>query len=83
MPIYEYETCAKKRQCPHCAGGFEVLQRMADAPLAQCPQCGAPVARRISAPAVGRSQSGFDDQARNAGFHKLKRLGKGEYEKQY
>lgn len=83
MPIYEYEARDTKRQCTHCTGGFETMQRMADAPLTHCPQCGAPVMRRISAPAVGRSQSGFDDQARQAGFHKLKRLGKGEYEKQY
>ncbi len=83
MPIYEYEARDKERCCAHCAAGFDMMQRMSDAPQTECPQCGAPVARRISVPAVGRSQSGFDDQARSAGFHKLKRLGKGEYEKQY
>ncbi len=83
MPIYEYEARHAKRRCAHCDNGFEVIQRIADSPLTACPQCGAPVVRCISAPALGRSQSSLDDRARQAGFHKLKRLGKGEYEKQY
>jgi hypothetical protein len=29
----------------------------------------------------GRSRSGLDDRAGAAGFHKLKRAGRGEYEK--
>jgi len=33
--------------------------------------------------AVGASRSGLDDRAKAAGFTKLKRLGKGEYERQY
>jgi hypothetical protein len=41
------------------------------------------VARQISVPSVGGSKSGFDDRAKNAGFSKLKKLGSGEYEKQY
>jgi hypothetical protein len=41
------------------------------------------VVKVVSRPAVGGSSSGFDDRAKSAGFHKLKRLGKGEYEKQY
>jgi putative FmdB family regulatory protein len=31
MPIYEY-------QCPEC-GRFEMLQKISDAPLAECPAC--------------------------------------------
>ncbi len=83
MPIYEYEARHAKRRCDHCGNGFEVLQRMSDPPLTTCPQCGSPVVRRISTPSLGRSQASFDDRAQQAGFHKLKRLGKGEYEKQY
>ena len=51
--------------------------------MTECPLCGAPVYKRISAPAIGRSASSLDDRAKNAGFTKLKRLGKGEFEKQY
>ena len=60
-----------------------MLQQLSEAPVAACPACGATVVRRISAPAIGSSTAGFDDRAQSAGFHKLKRLGKGEYEKQY
>ncbi len=83
MPIYEYALAEGARGCARCSGGFEHLQRLSDPPLAVCPQCGAPVVKQISAPAVGGSKSNFDDRAKSAGFTKLKRLGKGEYEKQY
>jgi putative FmdB family regulatory protein len=83
MPIYEYRATADDAACPRCRHAFDVLQRIADAPLARCPDCGAPVKRLISAPAVGGSKSGLDDRAKAAGFHKFKRLGKGEYEKRY
>ena len=33
MPIYEY-------RCEACGYGLEVLQKVDDAPLTQCPQCG-------------------------------------------
>lgn len=32
MPVYEYE-------CDSCGKVFEVQQRMADAPLTDCPEC--------------------------------------------
>jgi putative FmdB family regulatory protein len=83
MPIYEYQAVDPKRSCEHCRERFEVLQRMSDEALTTCPECGSGIARQISAPAVGASESGYDDRAKAAGFHKLKRLGKGEYEKQY
>lgn len=83
MPIYEYAASNPDAACPHCRSAFEVMQRISDAPLSKCPLCGADVRRQISAPAVGASQSGYDDRAKAAGFHKLKKTGKGEYEKQY
>ena len=83
MPIYRYEVKGDGAGCEHCRDGFEVLQSIDDAALAKCPECGAAVVKTPSAPSVGRSQSGLDDRAKSAGFSKLKRLGKGEYEKQY
>ena len=83
MPIYEYRVKDGVKGCPHCSAGFEYLQRVADKPLTACPQCGAAVEKVVSAPAIGRSRSGFDDRARSAGFHKLQRHGKGEYEWKY
>lgn len=83
MPVYDYEAADPERSCPHCASGFETVQSIHDPRLAACPQCGAPVRRVITAPAIGRSKSKLDDRAKAAGFTKLKRLGKGEYEKMY
>lgn len=83
VPIYEYQAQSEQQSCPHCVSPFEVIQRLSDPPLTRCPQCGAPVAKQISAPAVGSSKSNLDDRAKHAGFHKLQRLGKGEYEKKY
>jgi len=83
MPIYEYQAVDPRTGCATCRQPFELLRKLSDAPLTNCPQCGAPVRKLISAPATGLSRSGLDDRARSAGFHKLKKLGKGEYEKQY
>ena len=52
MPIYEYE-------CLSCGKRTEVLQRMSDAPLAACPNCGGEVKKLISAPAFQLKGSGW------------------------
>lgn len=83
MPIYEYQAAEPAKGCEQCGKPFEQLQRMSDPPLAACPKCGARVTRLISAPNVGGSRASFDDRARNAGFHKLKKVSKGEYETKY
>ena len=83
MPIYEYKAKSGTKGCKHCAVGFETLQKISDETLKNCPECGKPVTKQISAPSIGASQCGFDDRAKNAGFSKLKKLGSGEYEKQY
>jgi putative FmdB family regulatory protein len=83
MPIYEYQSSDEHQSCEYCRDGFEALQKISDAPLQVCPQCGATVIKLISAPAVGASKSGFDDRAKSAGFHKLKKVSTGEYEKMY
>ena len=52
MPIYEY-------QCTKCREVCEVLQRAKDKPLDKCPQCGGPMVKRISSPAIQFKGSGF------------------------
>ena len=52
MPIYEYE-------CRSCGKRTELLQRMADPPLATCPECGGEVKKLFSAPAVQFKGSGW------------------------
>ena len=41
MPVYEYE-------CKACENIFEIQQKMADPPLAVCPECTGPVTKLIS-----------------------------------
>jgi len=83
MPTYEYEAADPSHACPTCLKGFELVRSLRDPPVTNCPQCGSPVRKVIAAPAIGRSISSLDDRAKRAGFSKLKRLGKGEYEKKY
>jgi putative FmdB family regulatory protein len=81
MPIYEYELC--DGDCKICGGAF-TLRRPFDAPaLKVCPVCRKPVRKLIStfnSPVKLKPLSISD--AKKAGFTVLKRLGKGEYEKQ-
>lgn len=83
MPTYEYEAVDPALGCDVCRTGFERVQRLDEPRLLVCPQCGVAVRKRICAPAIGRSIASLDNRAKAAGFSKLKRLGKGEYEKQY
>lgn len=83
MPIREYTAVDTGNCCRHCRDGFEEMESM-DAPAKEtCPRCGGKIARQLSAPSVGGSQSGLHDRAKNAGFTTYKKLGKGEYEKKY
>jgi putative FmdB family regulatory protein len=52
MPVYEYE-------CEQCGVRFEKLQRMADAPLTQCPECHGHVHRVMQPVGVIFKGSGF------------------------
>jgi len=83
MPIYEYQAVDIERGCVYCQNSFEQLEQISGQRMTTCPRCGKAVHQLISAPSVGLSVSRLDDRAKNAGFHKLKKLGTGEYEKQY
>ncbi|MDA3798330.1 MAG: zinc ribbon domain-containing protein [Kiritimatiellae bacterium] len=83
MPIYEYKAVKVDNSCDYCRDSFEELQHLSASELTKCPRCKAPVRKVISAPSIGGSKTTFDDKAKNAGFHKLQKLGKGEYEKKY
>lgn len=66
MPIYEYA-------CESCGRVTEVIQRLDEAPLAVCPECGGAVKKLLSAPAFQFKGEGWyvTDYARKGG-------GKGE-----
>lgn len=40
MPIYEYA-------CQSCGHALEALQKLSDAPLVDCPECGRPELRKL------------------------------------
>lgn len=46
MPIYEYR--AVKQGCSYCRKGFDVLQKISEAPLVTCPRCGGSVRKAVS-----------------------------------
>ena len=83
MPIYVYEAEDPKSGCDKCRAGFEVRQSLNDERLARCTECGAPVRRVIQAPALAHSKTDLHYRAKRAGFHSLKRVQSGEYEKMY
>jgi putative FmdB family regulatory protein len=81
MPIYEYR--AIDTGCATCSVGFERLQRLSDAELTCCPECGAAVRRIISAPAlaIGGAHLLREKKVGDAGFTRYEKIGKGVYEK--
>lgn len=83
MPIREYQTSNPEKGCKYCRNRFERIELLHAPAILQCPQCGAELVRLISAPRVGASQTGADGRAKRAGFHKLKKVSRGEYEKIY
>lgn len=83
MPVYVYEAKDSSRACAKCRGGFEISQHLSDAKLTQCPDCGAEIYRVIQAPGLAHSQTDLHYRAKRAGFHTLKRVDKGAYEKLY
>ena len=83
MPLYVYEARDPKRSCGKCKDGFEIVQKLSDPKLETCPDCGAPIVKVIGTPSIGHSRTDLHYRAKRAGFHTLKRVGKGEYEKMY
>lgn len=81
MPIYEYELC--DGDCKVCGGKFSLRRPVNAAPLTACPLCKKPVRKLISgfsSPMKLKPTSITD--AKKAGFTVLKKVGKGEYERQ-
>jgi len=83
MPIYRYQVANDQPGCGYCAPGFELMQKMADAPLSQCPQCGAVVRKVITAAnvAAGSAHLSNPNHIEKHGFTQYRKVGKGVYEK--
>lgn len=82
MPFYEY-TSVDESGCPYCSESFTVLQKLSDAPLSSCPQCGNGVRRLISPPNVvsGKAHMLNTSSIEKAGFTQYRKIGQGVYEK--
>ena len=81
MPLYEFERC--DGTCVICGGRFTLRRPSSAPPLIKCPLCKQPVRRILSTfntPTLSKPLSVSD--AKQAGFTVLKRVGKGEYERQ-
>jgi putative FmdB family regulatory protein len=81
MPLYEYELC--EGDCKICGGKFALRRPLNAAELTHCPACKKPVRKVISlfnTPNLTKPVSISD--AKKAGFTVLKKVNKGEYERQ-
>ena len=85
MPLYVYEVVL-----PDGSGGeqFEIIQKMADAPLKKHPETGKPVRRLLSEPNAPRKWTDSQGAAKITdknlaakGFTKYVKSGDGTYEK--
>ena len=81
MPYYDYQPTTEQ-SCNHCADGFEVKQRMDEAPLEKCPECGAPVARAITSFIVGKGDILSASNLKDKGFTRLTKKDPGVYERE-
>jgi putative FmdB family regulatory protein len=52
MPLYEY-------LCTSCGHRFERIRKFSDAPVTTCPECGGPVEKQISSPAIQFKGAGW------------------------
>jgi putative FmdB family regulatory protein len=81
VPLYEYELC--EGNCKVCGGRFTLRRPLSATPLTHCPACKKPVRKILStfnSPMKLKPLSISD--AKKAGFSVLKRVNKGEYERQ-
>jgi len=72
MPLYEYE-------CQQCHRHTEKIQKYSDPEITECPLCGGPLERVVSAPAISFKGGGwFADGYGNAKPSASKSDGKGD-----
>jgi putative FmdB family regulatory protein len=81
MPLYEYELC--EGECKACGGTFTLNRPLSAPPLTKCPACKKPVRKIISGFSTPHKLKPLSiTDAKKAGFTVLKKVSKGEYERQ-
>lgn len=78
MPLDQYELC--EGGCAVCGGKFTLRRPLSAAELTHCPACKKPVRKVFSTFNSPKALSISD--AKKAGFTVLKKVSKGEYERQ-
>ena len=73
MPIYEY-------RCDGCGHALEAIQKLSDAPLTDCPQCGQPALKKQISAAGFRLKGGgwYETDFKKDGKRNLHEGGKKE-----
>jgi len=79
MPLYDYAPTSG--QCERCEGRFEVMQRLAEPRLTQCPACGQACERLVSAAAIGGRYATSNSRVKELGMTKYVKAGDGYYER--
>lgn len=79
MPLYEYAPTSG--QCKQCNGRFEVMQRLSDDKLTQCPACAQPCERQISRVALGGKYAVNDQKIKESGMTAYRKAENGVYER--
>lgn len=81
MPIYVYRADSAAG-CDHCRDGFEVLQKLGDAPVQRCPKCLASVDKVVTAASLASPAPSLSDRnVEQHGFTRYRKLEHGVYEK--
>jgi putative FmdB family regulatory protein len=81
MPIYEYEL--REGDCKVCGGRFTLRRPLSAPELTKCPACKKPVRKMISGFSSPQKLKPLSiSDAKKAGFTVLKKVSKGEYERQ-
>lgn len=79
MPLYEYAPLSG--QCDVCHGRFEVVQRLSEDKLTQCPTCQKPCERQISCVALGGKYAITESRLKESGLTAYRKAEKGVYER--
>ena len=86
MPTYVYQAAGASARCGTCTDGFETFQKMSDATLTTCPQCGSAIQRIIQPTNINTKIVGgkiSDAAIKSAGFTKLTKDSDGKLRKQF
>lgn len=83
MPTYVYEATNEDEGCETCKGGFELVQRMSEDALTECPHCQTAIRRVIQRTYVrSETRTDMSDQRlEHLGFTKIVKDDDGQYKK--